>query len=231
MKPLRPLHAVAALSTLLFALAGPTPDAVAWPCQEDIETFCQGVVPGSGRLDRCLREHQEEISQECREVRLGIRDKVYGFVDACAEDVKRLCGNVAGGDARIARCLKAHEAELSPVCRDRADALKELMGKGNPCYADQERFCGNVVPGEGRILECMLEYRPDLSEGCNAYIEDTLLRVKEKVTEEVQGFMDACRGDIQKYCRGLAPGQGRLVKCLEAHEKDLSETCRQRLKP
>ncbi len=104
------------------------------------------------------------------------------------------------GDARIARCMKEHEAELSPACRARAKELKELMGRDSPCYGDQEEFCGDVVPGEGRILDCMIEHRPDLSTGCNAYIEDALLQAKEKVKAHVQGFMSDCRQDIQKHC-------------------------------
>jgi len=218
------------VSALMLPCVLAAPDALAWPCQEDIRKFCKDVVPGSGRLDRCLREHQDEISLECREVRLGIKEKVTGFIDECAGDMKKFCGNVPGGDARIARCLKEHEAKLSPECRARAKGLKELMGRGNPCYGDQEEFCGDVVPGQGRILECMLEYRPDLSDGCNAYIEDTLLQLKRKVTEHVKGVMDACRGDIQKHCSGLPPGLKRLENCLNEHEKDLSDTCRDRLK-
>jgi hypothetical protein len=36
-------------------------------CAEDIAKFCQDVQPGGGRLVRCLKEHADEISAECRE--------------------------------------------------------------------------------------------------------------------------------------------------------------------
>jgi len=217
--------------TVLFWVVPQNPSAFAWPCQEDILKFCKEVTPGSGRLDRCLREHQDEVSRECREKRLGIREKVRGTLDACLPDVKKFCEGVPAGQARIVRCLKEHEAELSSPCRTRAQELKDLVGKGHPCYEDQETFCGDVVPGAGRILNCMADHRPDLSNACNAYIEETLIQIKEKVVEVGQDFMDACKVDLQKYCRGSPPGKGRLVNCLREHENEISGACRAKVKP
>ena len=37
---------------------------------------------------------------------------------ACRDDVRRFCRDVEPGDGRIHACLKAHEAELMPGCRD-----------------------------------------------------------------------------------------------------------------
>ena len=37
----------------------------------------------------------------------------------------------------------------------------------------------------------------------------------------------ACRGDVQRLCAGLAPGRGRIARCLEEHATELSEPCRQ----
>jgi hypothetical protein len=42
----------------------------------------------------------------------------------CAEDVKKLCANVEKGEGRIIRCLKEHEAELSPACKEKREEKK-----------------------------------------------------------------------------------------------------------
>ena len=39
-----------------------------------------------------------------------------------------------------------------------------------------------------------------------------------------------CSEDIAKYCKGLQPGKGSIVKCLQENESKLSDQCRARLK-
>ncbi len=36
----------------------------------------------------------------------------------------------------------------------------------------------------------------------------------------------ACHDDIEKFCKEIKPGHGRLGKCLKAHAKKLSKPCR-----
>ncbi|HYA87112.1 MAG TPA: cysteine rich repeat-containing protein [Nitrospirota bacterium] len=36
----------------------------------------------------------------------------------------------------------------------------------------------------------------------------------------------ACADDLAKYCKDVQPGQGRIIKCMEEHENDLSSGCR-----
>lgn len=35
-----------------------------------------------------------------------------------------------------------------------------------------------------------------------------------------------CRADAERLCKGVQPGQGRIVQCLEQHESELSGGCR-----
>jgi hypothetical protein len=35
-------------------------------CQEEISKMCDDVKPGGGRLARCLREHEAELSNDCK---------------------------------------------------------------------------------------------------------------------------------------------------------------------
>jgi len=37
---------------------------------------------------------------------------------------------------------------------------------------------------------------------------------------------DACKEDVEKFCKDVQPGQGRLGKCLHEHEAELSEECK-----
>ncbi len=37
----------------------------------------------------------------------------------------------------------------------------------------------------------------------------------------------ACSQDVDKYCAGLPPGDGRLIQCLMQHDAELSAGCKQ----
>lgn len=36
-------------------------------CSQDYKTHCAGVMPGGGRIKRCMEEHAASLSDACRE--------------------------------------------------------------------------------------------------------------------------------------------------------------------
>lgn len=36
----------------------------------------------------------------------------------------------------------------------------------------------------------------------------------------------SCRAEVEQLCRGILPGGGRIKKCIEARESNLSPSCR-----
>ena len=38
-----------------------------------------------------------------------------------------------------------------------------------------------------------------------------------------------CAEDVQKFCKDVQPGGGRLAECLKQHEKELSGPCKQKM--
>jgi hypothetical protein len=45
-------------------------------CADDIDKFCSDAQPGKGHMARCLREHKDELSPECREEQRKIQRKM-----------------------------------------------------------------------------------------------------------------------------------------------------------
>ena len=41
----------------------------------------------------------------------------------------------------------------------------------------------------------------------------------------VEHLVNACEGDLQKYCSQVTPGNGRLLHCMAAHEDKISGQC------
>ncbi len=97
---------------------------------------------------------------------------------------------------------------------------QEVTSKGGKgvCKADIDKFCKGVKPGAGRIWTCLRSNEDRLSEACRARIA----QVQEKGKE----FRQACQGDVQKFCKEVPPGKGRIVSCLKSHEAELSNPCR-----
>jgi len=87
----------------------------------------------------------------------------------CAADVKKFCGDVKPGQGAIAKCMKAHEAELSPACRETSKARAEKAERvREECRADAETFCKGIAPGGGRILSCLKSRQQELQPACAA---------------------------------------------------------------
>ena len=42
-------------------------DEAAGPCKADREKFCKNVEAGGGRVARCMKEHKDELSKECKD--------------------------------------------------------------------------------------------------------------------------------------------------------------------
>jgi hypothetical protein len=100
-------------------------------------------------------------------------------------------------------------------------AAADTPAAKSPCADDAAKYCKDVKPGDGRIAKCLKENEKQLSPACKSSIEDTKKRVKEA--------HQACEADAQKFCKDVKPGQGRIVKCLREHEKELSPECRAKM--
>jgi len=90
----------------------------------------------------------------------------------CAADVKKFCGDVKPGQGAVAKCMKAHEAELSPACQETSKARAEKAERvREECRADAEKFCNGIAPGGGRIVSCLKSREPELQPACAAELK------------------------------------------------------------
>lgn len=98
-------------------------------------------------------------------------------------------------------------------------ALAQHPGKTNgSCMEDIEKFCKGIIPGNGRIAGCLKEHASELSLGCKA----NRTELKKKVTEMRQN----CKDDVDKFCKDINPGGGRIINCLKTHEAELNPACK-----
>jgi hypothetical protein len=118
MKSVKMIGLLVGILGLLLWMGLPAGAQTKNPCANDIAQFCKEVKPGGGRLVRCLKEHEAELSAQCKASIEEARTKVKEAHSACADDIQKLCKDVRPGGGRIVRCLKENEGQLSPECRD-----------------------------------------------------------------------------------------------------------------
>jgi hypothetical protein len=88
-------------------------------CKADAEKVCSGMKPGDGKLGPCLKEHQDELSPECK---AKIGKMMKGMMkkkgqEACGEDSKSFCADMKPGDGKWGACMKEHKDDLSEGCK------------------------------------------------------------------------------------------------------------------
>jgi len=96
----------------------------------------------------------------------------------------------------------------------------------NGCKAEIEKYCGNVTPGEGRMLACLFAYNDKLSGRCEYALYDASLQL-ERAVAGLSYIMSECSSDLNKYCTGVAAGEGRLHECLLKNDAKVSNRCKQ----
>ena len=149
--------------TILLALL--LAQAAQHPCMDDAKKLCPGVKPGEGRIAACLKEHQDQMSASCKAKIAEFREGAQ----ACQADVQRLCPNTKPGAER-SRCMREHQAQVSPECREffgkAADQRADVRAAMQACRGDVRKFCKDVKAGEGRIVECLQQHKGELSPEC-----------------------------------------------------------------
>ncbi len=137
----------------------------------------------------------------------------------CEADAARLCPGVKKGEGRVLACLKSQAASLSPECRLAVAAPSGTVSElGEACRDDAARVCPGVPRGEGRVIECLRSGWYSLSPPC----QTALWAAQEKKDQ----FESVCGDDAARLCPGVAPGEGRLLACLESRASEVSAVCR-----
>lgn len=97
------------------------------PCVEDIEKFCKDVKPCEGHIVGCLKDHEGDLSAECRRKVEELNKKIEDLRGHCAGDIENFCKGIKPGGGRVAKCLREHNKELSEQCRERCEIVKEKI--------------------------------------------------------------------------------------------------------
>jgi hypothetical protein len=106
-------------------------------------------------------------------------------------------------------------------------SLVETVANG--CKMELEKYCAQVTPGKGRVLACLYAHGDKLSAKCEYALYDAAVQL-ERAVAALTYVANECSADLKKNCGSIAPGEGRLLECLEKHDKQVSGRCKQAVK-
>lgn len=118
---------------------------------------------------------------------------------------------LAGGQARAAEDDATLAAKVKKACS------KELS-----------TFCKGVPEGQGRILACLYAFEDKVSDKCIYAVYDAADQL-ERAATAVKFAYSQCQADLQKFCADVKLGEGRGLACLQKHDKDVSQQCKDAL--
>mgnify|MGYP006887598558 CR=1 FL=1 len=93
--------AVASFLGLVAAGAGAQGKKAEGPCASEAKKFCGDVKPGQGRLAKCMKSHEAELSTACRNEMQARAEKVEQVRKDCRADAEKLCKGIKPGGGRI----------------------------------------------------------------------------------------------------------------------------------
>jgi len=111
-----------------------------------------------------------------------------------------------------------------------------MPGAMTACKEEAQKLCPNLKPGP-ELQACMQQNKDKVSETCQKLIRERQQargggqgRQGGQGSDKRQAAMAACKEDLEKNCKDIQPGGGRIIKCLKEKEASLSEGCKAFLK-
>ena len=96
---------LATIVLVMVVAAQPSPAQVQTPCNETIDKFCKDVIPGGGRIMKCLNDHRDDQSIACKDWIADQMKSVNELMMTCTEEIATLCRNEPADRAGVGYCL------------------------------------------------------------------------------------------------------------------------------
>ena len=223
-------------------------------CAPDVAAFCDGVKPGDGRVMACLESHANDakFTADCRAIldRRVVRRAADWRLDfslrrACVGTVKSMCrAELDAAKAKVSssgsilECLKKKlkdgdvddeecKREVSKKMVAAASDIREDTALTLACKSELTELCAGVQPGEGRLWTCLAANRAKASKECDAKLFEREVWMSGDWRYKY-ALASKCAAESQMLCQGVAPGGGRVIKCLQEKLKSpkMGKECR-----
>ena len=130
--------------------------------------------------------------------------QIAAIRSACRSDYPKVCAGVPTGGAPALQCLDKNKSKVSSGCQQALNAA----GGGAAPAAEGGSTSAPAVQHRPPRRPAVIVLRP------------------MRPREELFVLRSACGGDVRSLCGGVAPGGGRIVRCLATNAGSLSPACK-----
>src|SRR5712671_5385565 len=223
--------------------------AIRSECRSDYEAHCASVPPGGAASLQCLQKNMSSLSSSCQ---TAVR-AVEAPAASTAEPAPAAAPPKA--EAAPAAATAKPAAEAAPKAAESTAAKKpsdaQVAAIRSACRSDYQKVCAGVPTGGAPALQCLEKNKSKLSGNCQQAVNAAgggattpaagaasataattrpaaaLVLRPMRPREELFVVRSACGGDVRALCGGIAPGGGRIARCLATQAASLSPACKE----
>eukprot|EP00198_Chlamydomonas_reinhardtii_P000733 XP_001690068.1 predicted protein [Chlamydomonas reinhardtii] len=99
------------------------------------------------------------------------------------------------------------------------------------CAREHATYCASPDLEGARALECLADHRTesDFGERCGEALRDFLAEAAHDI-RTMRGLQADCKEEIASMCKGIQPGEGRVISCLRDNRANITgDLCRRQV--
>src|SRR6267378_43439 len=230
--------------------------AIRSECRSDYEAHCASVPPGGAASLQCLQKNMSSLSPGCQTAVRAVEPPAAPKAEtapAAAPKTESAPSAATTKPAETAAPAAAPKATASTPAKKPSDA--QIAAIRSACRSDYQKVCAGVPTGGAPALQCLEKNKSKLSGNCQQAVNaagggattpaagaasataattspaaapaPALVLRPMRPREELFVVRSACGGDVRALCGGVAPGGGRIARCLATQAASLSPACKE----
>jgi hypothetical protein len=218
--------------------------AIRSACRADYEAHCASIAPGGAASLQCLQKNLTSLSPPCQSAVRALEAPADSKAEPTPAAVPE---KTEAAPAAQPAAPKPTATAASPAAKPPTSAQTAAIRSA--CRADYPKVCAGVPTGGAAALQCLEKNKSKVSASCQTAIAAARSATPAAATagaptaapteaapalvlrpmlprEELFVLRSACGADVRALCAGVAPGGGRIIRCLAVRAASLSPDCR-----
>ena len=230
-------------------------NAIRSECRSDYEAHCANVPPGGEASLQCLQKNMSSLSSSCQAAVHAVEAPAAPKAESAPAAAPKAESATAKPSAERAASAPPTAPKAAASTTAKKPSKAQVAAIRTACRSDYRRTCACVPTGGAAALNCLYKNKSKLSGNCQQAVNaagggattpaagaasataattspaaapaPALVLRPMRPREELFVVRSACGGDVRALCGGVAPGGGRIARCLATQAASLSPACKE----